>query len=423
MNTNLRILSLRRVARVMNGGTPGKSDHFWNGKIPWATPVDLGKVSGGFLSKTGRFITEAGLIDGSARAPGNSVLLSCRAPIGYVAINEVPMAFNQGCKAIIPRDKSTEARFLKYALESSADALRAAGQGSTFLEVSSNQVSDLKIPWASVPVQRRIADYLDHETAEIDALIEDLTLLSITVREFFEASLNQQTNQPWQTGASDDKVIPLTRALPERVDYRGATPLKTVSGTQLVTARNVRQGWIDYKTNQEFVDTNEYYSIMSRGIPKLGDILFTMEAPLGNVALVDRTDIALAQRIIKFSAADFVQPKFILYAIMSQSFQSQLLTLASGSTALGLKASKLNQLKVRVPSIGSQRKIVEEIELLFNRSVGVRRDIERAVEVARERRAALITAAVTGQIDVTAKNKPAGEQLEDDIAQGLHKES
>lgn len=312
-------------------------------------------------------------------------------------------------------------RFISFALN--AVDYRLYIKGSTRDKLNQADLSSINIPLPAPSVQRRIADYLDHETAEIDALIEDLTLLSITVREFFEASLNQQTNQPWQTGASDDKVIPLTRALPERVDYRGATPLKTVSGTQLVTARNVRQGWIDYKTNQEFVDTNEYYSIMSRGIPKLGDILFTMEAPLGNVALVDRTDIALAQRIIKFSAADFVQPKFILYAIMSQSFQSQLLTLASGSTALGLKASKLNQLKVRVPSIGSQRKIVEEIELLFNRSVGVRRDIERAVEVARERRAALITAAVTGQIDVTAKNRPAAEQLEDDIAQGLHKES
>ena len=74
----------------------------------------------------------------------------------------------------------------------------------------------------------------------------------------------------------------------------------------LVTARNVRNGTIDYAASQEFVDPADAEEIMRRGTPHLGDLLFTTEAPLGQVALVDREDVALAQRIIKLDYAESV---------------------------------------------------------------------------------------------------------------------
>ena len=64
-------------------------------------------------------------------------------------------------------------------------------------------------------------------------------------------------------------------------DYRGKTPPKTSSGTFLVTARNVRKGYIDYSESQEYVPTELYDEIMRRGKPRIGDVLITTEAPLG----------------------------------------------------------------------------------------------------------------------------------------------
>ena len=86
------------------------------------------------------------------------------------------------------------------------------------------------------------------------------------------------------------------------VDYRGKTPKKTTSGRFLVTAKNIRTGYIDYEISKEYVPEDEYISIMKRGLPLIGDIVITTEAPLGNVALIDREDIALAQRVIKYRA-------------------------------------------------------------------------------------------------------------------------
>jgi len=110
----------------------------------------------------------------------------------------------------------------------------------------------------------------------------------------------------------DWEIVPLTKQLDSIVDYRGKTPEKTEEGTFLVTAKNIKDGKICYELSKEYVREADYEEIMHRGIPQIGDILFTTEAPLGQVANVDRTDIALAQRIIKFRASFVEYIAFVL---------------------------------------------------------------------------------------------------------------
>jgi type I restriction enzyme S subunit len=80
------------------------------------------------------------------------------------------------------------------------------------------------------------------------------------------------------------EVRPFVHCTIERADYRGATPEKVESGVFLVTAKNVRRGWIDYEASKEYVRESEYLQIMRRGLPRRGDLLLTMEAPLGRPA-------------------------------------------------------------------------------------------------------------------------------------------
>jgi type I restriction enzyme S subunit len=155
-------------------------------------------------------------------------------------------------------------------------------------------------------------------------------------------------------------VRAFTRCAIERADYRGATPTKTDSGVFLVTAKNIRKGWIDYKASQEFVSRHDYPTIMRRGLPRVGDLLLTTEAPLGNAALVDRDDVALAQRVIRFRMdPNLIDSKFALYLVLSPYFQRQLLQRGTGSTALGIKASKLPQLQIFCPPLAEQAAILD----------------------------------------------------------------
>ena len=195
------------------------------------------------------------------------------------------------------------------------------------------------------------------------------------------------------------------------VDYRGKTPDKVDSGVFLVTARNIKNGRIDYEVAQEFIKKSDYESVMSRGKPKIGDILFTTEAPLGEVALVDRGDIALAQRIIKFDARpDILSNSFLKYLITSDSFQQSLAMFASGSTALGIKAERFVYLRALIPPLDEQSAIVRHIEQTIQRLERIEKRAEAQTTLLQERRTALISAAVTGKIDVRHWQPPASTE-------------
>ena len=90
------------------------------------------------------------------------------------------------------------------------------------------------------------------------------------------------------------EVVGLTKYLSSVVDYRGRTPTKVDEGVFLITAKNIRNGRVNYASSEEFIMSSEYDDVMSRGRPEIGDVLFTTEAPLGQVANVDRVDVALA---------------------------------------------------------------------------------------------------------------------------------
>ncbi len=98
---------LEEIADVIGGGTPKTTEpSFWNGSIAWLTPRDLTGYSKIYISKGERNITEIGLAKSSARLmPAGTVLLSSRAPIGYIAIAENEISTNQGFKSLIVKDK------------------------------------------------------------------------------------------------------------------------------------------------------------------------------------------------------------------------------------------------------------------------------------------------------------------------------
>ncbi|MCO7625216.1 restriction endonuclease subunit S [Pseudomonas fluorescens] len=165
------------------------------------------------------------------------------------------------------------------------------------------------------------------------------------------------------------------------IDYRGRTPTKTSSGIPLITAKNVRSGFIS-REPQEFIAKNEYSSWMTRGFPRLGDLLFTTEAPMGNVALVNISEqFALAQRVICFQLHEISIGPFLKLAMMSSTFQRQLLEVATGMTATGVKSSRLKEIPVPLPPLAEQQRIaakVDELMTLCDRMEAQQADSESA---------------------------------------------
>jgi type I restriction enzyme S subunit len=136
----------------------------------------------------------------------------------------------------------------------------------------------------------------------------------------------------------------------------------------LVTAKNVKVGYIDYECSKEYIPQDSYNEVMRRGQPLLGDVLITTEAPLGNVASIDRIGVALAQRIIKLRAKESVLSNdFLKYVLLSEPFQKLLREKSSGSTAKGIKGSVLHKLPLRFPSTAEQQKISAFLSAVYEK--------------------------------------------------------
>ena len=147
------------------------------------------------------------------------------------------------------------------------------------------------------------------------------------------------------------------------IDYRGKTPEKSASGIPLITAKNIRFGFIS-REPAEFVTEATYHAWMTRGFPKKGDVLFTTEAPMGMAALIDHDNrFALAQRSICLSPnPKILSGGYLCRALLCEQVQKSLEAQATGSTVLGIKASSLKEIEIPLPPLGEQRRIVAELD-------------------------------------------------------------
>ncbi|WP_415295392.1 restriction endonuclease subunit S [Clostridium perfringens] len=188
----------------------------------------------------------------------------------------------------------------------------------------------------------------------------------------------------------------MTKYIDNIVDYRGKTPEKVKEGIFLVTAKNIKDGVINYDNSKEYIKYDDYEEVMKRGKPKIGEVLFTTEAPLGEVANVDNENIALAQRIIKFSSnKQKLNNYFLKYWILSNGFQNNLKSLATGSTAEGIKSSKLFNLKVVLPTISEQETIVRFLDSNISKIDSLIQEKEELIKLLYERKEAMIRECVT----------------------------
>ena len=166
--------------------------------------------------------------------------------------------------------------------------------------------------------------------------------------------------------SSEWTFAPLESCLEALIDYRGKTPEKTDSGIPLITAKIIKRGRIEKAT--EFIAEDNYASWMRRGIPKEGDIVLTVEAPLGEVAQLGSEKIALAQRVVTLRGKEGVLDNtYLLYLLQTEEMLDQLKARATGTTVLGIKQSELRKVPLSLPPIAQQRSAASILKTLDDR--------------------------------------------------------
>ena len=166
------------------------------------------------------------------------------------------------------------------------------------------------------------------------------------------------------------------------IDYRGKSPNKTTFGIPLITAKVVKGGRI--LPTDEFIAESDYESWMRRGLPQSGDVVITTEAPLGEVAQLDGTKIALAQRLIALRGrADRLDNTYLKFALQCGFVQDQLAARATGTTVLGIRQSELRKVMIPLPPLNEQRRIATILGSLDDKIEVNRRTNETLEAMAR----------------------------------------
>lgn len=166
--------------------------------------------------------------------------------------------------------------------------------------------------------------------------------------------------------SSESTLLPLENCLDALIDYRGKTPEKTNSGIPLITAKIIKGGRIETPT--EFIATDNYNSWMRRGIPKAGDVVLTVEAPLGEVAQLGPEKIALAQRVVTLRGkTGLLDNSYLLYLLQTEEMQEQLKARATGTTVLGIKQSELRKVMLNLPPMSVQVSAAAALKALDDR--------------------------------------------------------
>lgn len=403
---------IKYIAPFQVGWTPptGNDSNFIGENI-WANISDL---KGKIITDTVKRISDKAAKEASMDiTPKGSLLYSFKLSVGSVSFAGRDMYTNEAI-ASFTSDSLLPLEYLYYVLPKFLIENASTNiYGARIL--NQELIRNAIILKPTYEEAKTIANFLDYQTAQIDTLIDKQQTLIQLLKEKRQAVISHAVTKGLNPDAPmKDSGVEWLGEVPEHwnvagfkkylnsiIDYRGKTPEKVDSGKFLVTARNIKKGDINYGASQEYVSEKDYPQVMSRGIPEIGDVLFTTEAPLGEVAQVDKTDIALAQRIIKFSGQNgILDNTYLKFYIMSNAFQDSLMTFATGSTALGIKSDRLSYLKQLIPPLKEQLLITEHIERNLKAFDVLMMKAEQAIQLMQERRTALISAAVTGKIDV-----------------------
>ena len=183
------VKKLKNIAVIFNGATPSSNNQdYWDGNIVWITPKDINNIK--IITSSERKITQKGYENcGSYLVSPGNIVITTRAPIGKVAITDVELCTNQGCKSLVLNEKINNV-FLYYYLIVSTEYLNSLGSGTTFMELSGTALGIVKVPLPAIQEQQKIADYLDKQTAKIDQAIALKTAHIEKLREYKSVLIN-----------------------------------------------------------------------------------------------------------------------------------------------------------------------------------------------------------------------------------------
>ncbi len=417
--------SIRWLTRRYSGGTPDKANHaYWeDGTIPW---LNSGAVNDRLITEPSTFITDEALANSSAKWIPKGALVMALAgqgkTKGMVAQLAIPSTCNQSMAAIIP-GTAFDARFLFWWLESNYENIRNMAGGDLRDGLNLELLGNIQCPLPLRPEQTQIASFLDSETAKIDVLVTEQGRLIELLKEKRQAVIAHAVTR----GLNPDAPIK-----PSGTEWLGDVPAHWDITKVKHLAASIEQGWSPQCEGYP-VETEHEWGVLKVGcvnggilrpeenktlppelepIPSLGistgDLLISRANTrelVGSAAVAHRDypNLLLCDKLYRLRFKhEICAPSFIASYLGTDMSRGQIELAATGasSSMVNIAQSTILELEIALPELCEQQAIVAYVDGESAKFDILTTEARHAIDLLQERRTALISAAVTGQMDV-----------------------
>ncbi len=392
--TTWQSTKIKFASKVMAGGTPQSSvPDYWDGPIPWLTPVDLGKKGSCAIEGSSRTLTHAGVAAAGLYIllPG-TIVISTRAPIGSVGLLACEATTNQGCKAIFPDKRKLDSKFAYYFALDAADELKSLGLGTTFIELSTYSLKNLKLELPSPPEQRRIAAYLDEQTAKIDRLMELRRRQMALLKEQRAALIQQAVTRGLNPNAPmKNSGIPWLGDIPEHWDLKRLKYVCKITTGSKDTVDADQDGVYPFFVRSQIIEKIGSYSFDGEAVLTAGD-----GAGVGKVFHHYVGKFDFHQRVYMLFNFKEILGEFVFH-YLKENFYKVALEGGAKSTVDSLRMPVFLNFMMTIPPIDEQKVILDSIKVRCSQNGQLLEAYARQLTLLAEYRVSLIHECVTGQ--------------------------
>ena len=318
--------TINDLATVVGGGTPDTTvKSYWGGDIQWFTPSEIGKNK--YVDFSKRTITRDGLDNSSAKLlPLHTILLSSRATVGECSIASNECTTNQGFQSLIAKQCNID--FLYYLIQTKKKDLIRNACGSTFLEISANEIRKIKV---AVPVQNeqeqiaKLLSLIDERIATQNKIIEDLKKLKSAISKHLFARKDLL-----ETTICLSNIATLKNGYAfQSGKYNALGKWKILTITNVPGERYIN----DEDCNCIINLPND---IQDHQVLKEGDILISLTGNVGRVSLCKNGNYLLNQRVGLLQLAKNVNQEFLYQILSSQRFENSMIACGQGAAQMNI---------------------------------------------------------------------------------------
>ena len=351
-NGQWKKVKLEDVGEIISGGTPSTTNEtFWDGDVLFVTPLDLGRNNK--IDSTLRTISELGVKNSSAnKIKAHSLAISTRAPIGLMSIVNQNFTTNQGCKSIQFYD-NYDSEFFYYYLSYNVEIIRRYGQGTTFMEISKTDFSNLDFSVPDLSTQRRIAAIL----SSADKVIASTQKLIAKYKQMKQGLMEDllKPKEGW-------KKVRLGGCLKQKPDYginAPAVPYDNHLPTYLRITDITEDGYYSKKDIVSVASQDALKYVMEEG-----DLVFARTgASTGKTYLYNSKDgmLVFAGFLIRVRTDETVlQPEFFKYQTQTPQYKNWIAANSMRTGQPGINGNEYETYPVSIPYKNGEPDIAEQ---------------------------------------------------------------